>query len=563
MQNCDVAIIGAGPAGTTVGSLLKKYNPALKVVIVERETFPRDHVGESHLPAISRILAEMGVWDKVEAAEFPIKIGATFRWGSRNDLWDTDFLQGKDFKDEPRPAQYTGQRLRTAFQVDRSKYDKILLDHAAAMGCEVISPAKVTEVGRDGDRVTGLTIETPVGSDRIEARYYVDGSGETGVLRRALEVPTESPTALRNIAIWRYWNNAEWAVTLGNGGTRVQILSLGWGWIWFIPITPTRTSVGLVVPAAYYKQSGKSTEELYNQAISQDAMVAKLLAQASPEDEVSATKDWNFVADRMIGENWFLVGDACGFADPILSAGMTLAHTGARKAAYTILELDRGTLDAAWIRSEFSDGHREQIRHHMQFADYWYSSNEGFTELKDYCAEIASTAGLTLRPEAAFQWLATGGFAIEEPGTAGALTYRLGGLKALAENLGDAPSPWEVSKTNFWRFDRDGVTESRFPSYTNGRILPIPCLRKGAKTLPVSGVFVHALNALSRNMDSVMILEDCVNAMIEQDGVPVAEAPVFGIEAFESMLLEGWIKAKAVESRPFIKVRNDLVERLR
>ncbi|MHB8635107.1 MAG: NAD(P)/FAD-dependent oxidoreductase [Fimbriimonadaceae bacterium] len=565
MLTCDVAIIGGGPAGSTVGTLLKKYNPTLDVVILERENFPRDHVGESHLPAISRVLVEMGVWEKVEAADFPIKIGATFKWGVKNDLWHTDFVQGKDFIEEPRPAKFAGQRVRTAFQVDRSKYDTILLDHAHSMGVRVLAQTKVVDVHRHNDRITMLDVVSRVSPDvsEVEARYYVDCSGEAGILRRAMGVKVESPTALRNIAIWKYWNDAQWAVTIGIGGTRVQIMSLHWGWVWFIPITPTRTSIGLVVPAAYYKKSGKSTEELYAEAIAQEPMISKLVANATPEPELSATKDWSFVAERMVGENWFLAGDACGFADPILSAGMTLAHTSARKVAYTILELERRQLDPAWVKSEYSAAHRDQIRHHMQFADYWYSSNAGFTDLKEYCAEIAESAGITLRPEAAFQWLATGGFAIEEPGTAGALTYRLGGLKALAENLGDAPSPWELSKTNFWTFDNEGVVESVFPRYVDGRILPIPCLRRGAKLLPVSGAFEHVLNAMTRSMDSVLVLEDCVNAMIREDGVPVKEAPSFAIEAIESMLLEGWIKAEAIPTRPFIKVRNDVVEGLR
>ena len=561
MMKCDVAIIGGGPAGSTVGTLLKKYNPSLDVVILEREKFPRDHVGESHLPAISQILAEMGVWEKIEACEFPIKIGATFKWGVKNDLWFTDFLQGNQFMDEPRPAKYTGQRVKTAFQVDRSIYDMVLLEHAEQLGCRVFQETKVQKIRRDGDRITGFDLvsenpEKPLSEDggSVHARYYVDATGDVGLLRRALDIPIESPTALRNIAIWKYWQDAQWAVTIGNGGTRIQIMSLGWGWLWFIPITPTRTSIGLVVPAVYYKASGKTTAELYEEAIKTEPLISKLIQNATAEAEISATKDWNFLSTRMVGDNWFLAGDSCGFADPILSAGMTLAHTSARKVAYSILELERGELDPCWVKQEYNDGHRDQIKHHMQFADFWYTSNKGFTDLKEYCAEIAETAGLTLRPEQAFQWLATGGFAIEEPGVAAALTYRMGGLKALAENLGDAPSPWEVSKSNFWRLTKEDVVESKFPRYKDGRIIPIPCLKRGAKTLPVLDTFKHVLNAMSRNMDSVMILEDCVNTMHREDGVPHQDAALLAIEAMESLLLEGWIKTKSVSSRPFIKI---------
>lgn len=133
----DVAVIGAGPGGSTAGGFLRKYHPTLKVALFEREVFPRDHVGESQLSLIGKILHELGVWEKVEAAEFPVKIGATYRWGKTKDLWDFHFLPNGDFQEETRPGKYQGQRQFTAFQVDRARYDKILADHAEELGCEV------------------------------------------------------------------------------------------------------------------------------------------------------------------------------------------------------------------------------------------------------------------------------------------------------------------------------------------------------------------------------------------------------------------------------------------
>jgi len=562
MLKTDVAIIGGGPAGSTVGTFLKKYNPSLDVTIIEREKFPRDHVGESHLPAISAILDEMGVWDKVEAANFPIKIGATFKWGAQKEFWDTDFLHHQEFKNVPRPQKFEDQRTRTAFQVDRSIYDKVLLDHAASLGCRVLEETKVTKVDREGDKIIGLNVMSEVadtqaqlGDDgRIEARYYVDCSGEGGFLRRAMDIEIESPTALRNIAIYRYYQDAKWAVTLGNGGTRIQIMSLGWGWMWFIPITPTRTSVGLVLPSDYYKKSGKSVAEIYADAVKEEPLISSLLETATAEPEITATKDWNFISKRLVGENWFLAGDSCGFADPILSAGMTLAHTSARKVAFTLLELFRGKRDPMWLKKEYEDGHRGQIRHHMQFADFWYSSNGQFTDLKDYCQEIAKEAGLNLDPATAFQWLATGGFTIDEPGVAAALTYRVSGLKLLAVQLGGSAPDWEIQKTNFWRLDIKEAVEAKFVRYIDGEVRPIPCLKKGAKILPLIDVFKFVVNAFKDNADSIMILESAVNQMIREDNIPTQEAVLLTIEALESMLLEGWIKAKVVPSRPFIKV---------
>lgn len=562
MLRTDVAIIGGGPAGATVGTLLKKYNPLLDVTIIERELFPRDHVGESQVPVISRLLYEMGVWDKVEAAEFPIKIGATFKWGAQSDLWVTDFLPFQEFKDEPRPAKYAGQRLETAFQVDRSIFDKILLDHARECGCRVLEQTKVASISRDGDRVTGLkvTCETDenrraVGSDgKIQARYYVDCSGEVGVLRRAMGIGVEAPTALRNIAFWQYWHDAKWAVTIGIGGTRIQIMSLGWGWVWFIPVTPSKTSVGLVLPADYYKASGKSVEELYAAALAEEPHISKLLESATPESDVFATKDWNFLSSKLVGENWFLAGDSCGFADPILSAGMTLAHVSARKVAFTILELDRGIIDEDWLRSQYEEGHRTQIKHHMQFADFWYTSNGQFTDLKEYCQEIADTAGLTLDPETAFRWLATGGFTVDEPGVAAALTYRVHSLKTIAIFLGRSLPEWELTKTNVWRLNMEGAQEDKFIQYKQGRALPIPCLKRGAKVVPILDVFKHLLQALKEGSDAVTILEKCVNSMISEDGIDPGDAQLLAPEAIETLILEGWLEGEVDPHRPFINV---------
>jgi hypothetical protein len=331
-------------------------------------------------------------------------------------------------------------------------------------------------------------------------------------------------------------------------------MSLDWGWVWFIPITPTRTSIGVVLPASYYKSSGKTVEELYREAIASEPLIAELIATASPEPGIYATKDWNFLSTRLAGANWFLAGDSCGFADPILSAGMTLAHTSARKVAYTILELDRGIADPAWLKSEYEDVHRAQIRHHMQFADFWYSSNGQLTQLREYCQEIAETAGLSMDPESAFRWLATGGFTLDEPGVAAALTYRVSGLKLVAEHLGGSGPDWEIMKANRWTLNREGAKEDRFVRYLNGRVLPIPCLKRGAKILPLIDSFKHAVNALRLDEDSIQVLEHCVNSMIRSDGIDQEDAALLAIEAFETMMLEGWMDGAVNPSRPFIKM---------
>ncbi len=426
MIETDVAIIGGGPGGSTCAGLLKKYAPDLRVTLFERERFPRDHIGESQLPMISGILNELGCWDAVEAANFPIKIGATYRWGNSDRLWDFEFMPLKHYREEQRPRPWSHQTRQLVLQVDRAVYDQILLDHAAGLGTEVYSPMAVRQAHGDGNRVVGLKLAD---GRQVKARHYVDASGNAGILRRALGVDVEVPTKLQNVAFWDYWEQGEWAMQYPGGATRVLILSIGCGWIWYIPLSDTRVSIGFVCPRDTYSARGQSKEALYTWALQQEPLIAQLTRNANRTGQVRATRDWSFVADRTAGDNWFLVGESAGFADPILAAGMTLTHTAAREAAYTILELERGELAAPWLRASYDDNQRTRIRQHIRFADFWYSANGVFTDLQAYTREIARDAGLDLTPEQAFQWLGTGGFTHDSVGQValGGWTWRAPG----------------------------------------------------------------------------------------------------------------------------------------
>jgi flavin-dependent dehydrogenase len=537
----DVAIIGGGPAGSTTGTLLKKYNPDLRVGIFERETFPRDHVGESQLPGISAVLDEMGCWDKVEAANFPIKLGGTYRWGRSRELWDVAFYPIDQFKEEPRPAKYEGQRKSTAFQVDRSIYDEILLNHAREMGCDVHEGVRVLEVERDGDRVTGLKLES---GETVTARWYVDGSGHAGILRRAMGVPSEYPTTLQNIAIWDYFQNADWAVEIGVGGTFIQVLSLGYGWIWFIPLGPTRTSVGLVIPAEYYKRSGKRPAELFGQALTEDERLVGLLRNATSERKLQTTKDWSFLAARQAGENWFLVGESGGFADPILSAGLTITHAAGREAACTILELDRGRLDPTWLKRQYEIRQSQRVSNHIRFADYWYTSNEQLTDLKDFTRQIARENGLELTPDKAWAWLAQGGF-IREDLTTGTGSFSVQAIRALGEFLAEVPTDSPLEKYNVFALDlRDAVWTNR-AHYDTGRVIKREMYERNGRLLPLDGVFDLLVNILQREKTSRGIVNRLKEAAEGLRGDPMMRHHIVisALRAWEALVLDGWVKA--------------------
>jgi len=543
----DVAIVGGGPSGSTAGALLKKYRPNLSVLILEREIFPREHIGESLLPPTGQILEEMGVWDRVERANFPIKIGATYRWGKSSELWDLDFLASETFVEEPRPAEFKGQRTRTAFQVDRSIYDKILLDRAAELGCEVRQGTRVTTIERDGDAIAALVLES---GERVTAKHYVDASGNAAILRRALDVPIDEPTTLRNIAIWDYWQNADWAVEIGVGGTRIQVMSLGWGWLWFIPMGPTRTSLGLVVPASYYKECGLRPAELYERAIQEEPRILGFLKNATSEGKLEATKDWSHLSRHHYGTNWFLLGECAGFADPILSAGVTMAQVSARQLAYTIAAIEQGEHDPKWLREEFEHGQKERILTHIRFGDYWYTANAQFTELREFTVELARDAGLDLTPEKAWQWISQGGFINQDLriGTGG---FSISGARKLGEFLSDLDVELAVERNNVFRLNLEGATRKATAVYYEGNVYKEESYVRGDRVLPLFSqvlMMFEFLQQESRLPQLMGLLQNLAktDAFVAQ---ALSEVP----DTLEAMVTDGWVVASYDPSLPLLR----------
>lgn len=549
----DVAIIGGGPGGATTGSLMRIHAPEFSVGIFEKEVFPREHVGESLLPPINDVLVEMGAWDAVERADFPIKVGATFRWGRDTDLWDFELIPAGRFEDEPRPANYAGQRRFTSFQVERARYDEILLDRAAELGCSVHQGTAIARVVRDDtdpDRIDHLVLRD---GRTVHARQFVDASGHVGVLRRAMDVPTEIPTQLKNIAFWDYWDDAEWAVEIGTGGTRIRICSLDYGWLWFIPIGPTRCSIGLVCNADWYKESGKTPDELYADAVANESLVSQLTKDARREGTLHSTTDWSFVAERLTGANWMLVGEAGGFADPVLSAGLTLTHLGAREAAYSIASMFRGDHDAEWLMGHYCSTQRRRVRQHIRFADYWYAANGQFTDLQEHCSEIAKSAGLRLSPSAAWRWLASGGFSNDFVGQAGIGMMSVASMRQIMQRFADTPSRWQVSEGNVFTLATGGATEESIPVYSDGRVDTADCLVRGDARLPLTGVFGLLVELLRVHQDAGS-LHQAIQMYAKTAGGNPKEVLEHTMQCLEVLISEQWVHVGLDKKKPRITI---------
>jgi len=561
MQSWDVAIVGGGPGGSTVGALLRRYRPDLSVLILEKEMFPRDHIGESQLPSVSHVLHEMGCWEKVEAANFPIKIGASFTWGKTQEAWDFDFMPPEDFVDEPRPAKFEGQRRLTAFQVDRAVYDEILLRHAQEMGAAVRESAKVERVEYEGDRIDALVLES---GEKITAKYYIDASGAAGFVRRAIGIGSVAPMELRNIAIWDYWQNADWAFRIGVGGTRIVVRSLSYGWLWFIPLGPTRTSVGLVCPSRYYKEMGKSPADLYHEALRSQKDISALLTNATARGEVQTTKDWSHVSDRLVGENWFLTGEAAGFADPILSAGMALTHSLSREVAYTILELEQGELDPQWLRERFERHGRLSISQHIRFAQFWYSANGAFTDLKDHCQRIAQEAGLRLNPQQAWRWLASGGFVNDSVVMPQFGSFDIFSAQRVIERLSGRRHEAAIEKYNVLKLNLHGAEKSKIGDLRAGRIVQIDCYIKGERRLPMSAAFDNLVRLLQKTDDAREVIDILQANMRMQVAAPKREQYFqTHLQALETMIHDGWIIASFDKKRKKLSLNREAEKMIR
>lgn len=560
MPQFDVAIIGGGPGGTTAASFLKLYMPELNVVVVEKEVFPRDHVGESQLPPVSKILHEMGVWDKVEAAGFPIKLGASYTWGKTSEPWIFGFIPVSEIGSLDRPGKYEGWRQRVAFQVDRSKYDKILIEHAQSLGVNVIQPASVTRVEFDdlqlGKPIRALRLHD--GSE-VVARYYIDASGNAAVLRRQLGVPVDAPSLLKNVAFWDYWTSPGLNTQLLERKTiRVLIRSVPFGWVWYIALSDDRTSVGLVCNAEYYKRSGQSGNELYERAVREAPTVSDLLRTARPTGKLSGTSDWSYVAEQSCGDNWFLVGESLGFADPILAAGLTLTQTGAQHLAFTILELIRGRKDRLWLLDQYHQIQTRRVRQHIKFAEYWYSANGLFSDILENCSTIAAQSGLRFQPQEAFRWLSHGG--VEDvPGQFAIGGLSMSGIKSVQKRFAYTDSSevaYLIHGMNTFELTTEGARLDSMAYPHAGQILEVPLLVRDGYRLPLINAYGIIFKALesSRYIDQIVVAlqhDIATSNLTPQDRHAILSN---AMECLESMVSHGWVRASLTSGRPVLSM---------
>ena len=432
----DCVVIGGGPAGSAFAGIAARYAPEASIVVLEKARFPRWRIGESTIPVANTVLRELGVYDELYQGGAVKKVGITFVWGADRIPWNADYLQiagdGEQLGPQ-RTIDVLGQDLSTfsdrflpsrmpfvGFNVERSRFDRMLLERARVLGAECREGVGVTEILRSNGAVCGVRYRDDRGVEgTIDTPFVLDASGLSALLTREQRVRDPD---MNNFAVYGYFSGAEWKSTLSgtHEATTVFIASVPLGWIWYFPIGEDLMSVGFVTHRRHFRDAlaGREPELLYREALESCPEIRDLLRRATLRDDilpkqkrVGVTQDWSSWAESAVGDGWAAAGDAAVFVDPILSSGVTLALQSGHRAAYTWLtarrrpELDRGQLWRA-----YSDYLRGEAFSFLRLARFFYANNRSAESWWWEAQRLLNARGqLDLAPRQAFS-LATAGF---------------------------------------------------------------------------------------------------------------------------------------------------------
>ncbi|WP_207395260.1 NAD(P)/FAD-dependent oxidoreductase [Bremerella alba] len=319
----QVVVIGGGPAGATVSTLLAQQG--IRVELFERETFPRYHIGESLIPETYWVLKRLNMLPKLKGSPFIEKYSVQFVSGSGKQSAPFYFHDNKDHD------------CSQTWQVRRSEFDEMMLRNAEEHGVKTHEGVRVLDVLFEGDRAVGIQIMDANGEKReIHADVVVDASGQSSMLLNKLKLRVSDPS-LNKGSIWTYYKGAKRDPGRDEGATTVLQVENKQGWFWYIPLHDDMVSIGVVGDFDYLFKGRGSHEKVFAEELELCPAAKMRIEGAEQVTKIFATKDFTYKAKQAAGDGWVLIGDALGFLDPLYSSGVLLALKSGELAADAII----------------------------------------------------------------------------------------------------------------------------------------------------------------------------------------------------------------------------------
>jgi FADH2 O2-dependent halogenase len=384
VDTLDVAILGGGPAGSSIASYLAQAG--LRCAVFEKELFPREHVGESLVPSSTRVFNEIGFTEEMERSGFPRKYGAAWTSAEAHRAYSHDFqgLEADAYADVRfAERDQEGVNRPYTWHVDRGRFDLMMLQHAAKSGADVYSGVTVKDVqfGENGD---GAKVCFALGGRtmKVPAKMVVDATGRKTLLGSRLGLRVRD-SVFDQYALHSWFGGLD---RLSITGTEeraqyifIHFLPINDSWIWQIPISDSVTSVGVVTQKKNFARSRQDREKFFWECMETRPDLASCLRESEQLRPLKEEGDYSYAMRDICGDGFVLIGDAARFVDPIFSTGVSIALNSARFAARDIVAaLEKGSTQKAAF-STYEKTLKRGTKNWYEFISVYYRLNVLFT----------------------------------------------------------------------------------------------------------------------------------------------------------------------------------------